>query len=169
MTVKEWYALNKVAEFSLCKWTVRFREEEPRPFSPQVERDVELDEGHALRPWAAALRARSPLPIRVNRGTEVRFSRCCGLRSHRRWRLLRPCSRSRPRGFWAVSQEMGADFAMVLDFCGVFGGGCSLSAPPTRGNVGAARRFGPIRPAKPPISCKWSSRVARGARRHCGG
>lgn len=102
-------------------------------------------------------------------GTEVRFSRCCGLRPRRRWRLLRPCPRSRPRGFWAVSQEMGADFAMVLDFCAVFGGGCSLSAPPTWGNAGAARRFGPIRPAKPPKSCKWGSRVARGARRHCGG
>ena len=54
-----------------------------------------------------------------------------------------------PRGFWGVSQEMGADFAMVLDFCAVFGGGCSLSAPPTWGNAGAARRFEPIRPAKP--------------------
>ena len=31
------------------------------------------------------------------------------------------------------------------------------------------RRFGPIRPAKPPRSRKWGSRVARGARRHCGG
>ena len=53
----------------------------------------------------------------------MHFSRCCGLRSHRRWRLLRPCPRSRPRGFWAVSQEMGADFAMSLDFCAVFDGG----------------------------------------------
>lgn len=51
-----------------------------------------------------------------------------------------------------VSQEMGADFAMVLDFCAVFGGGRSLSAPPTWGNAGAARSFGPIRPAKPPRS-----------------
>ena len=33
----------------------------------------------------------------------------------------------------------------------------------------STRRFGPIRPAKPPRSCKWGSRVARGARRHCGG
>ena len=33
----------------------------------------------------------------------------------------------------------------------------------------SARRFGPIRPAKPPRSRKWGSRVARGARRHCGG
>ena len=38
-------------------------------------------------------------------------------------RLLRPCPRSRPRDFWAVSQEVGADFAMGLDFCAVFGGG----------------------------------------------
>lgn len=31
-----------------------------------------------------------------------------------RWSLRpsRPCPRSRPRDFWAVSQEMGADFAM---------------------------------------------------------
>ena len=64
MTVKEWYALNKVAESSLCKWMARFREEEPRPLFPQVERGVELDEGHASRPRAAALQARSPLPIR---------------------------------------------------------------------------------------------------------
>ena len=35
---------------------------------PQDERGVELDDGHALRPRAAALRARSPLPMRVNRG-----------------------------------------------------------------------------------------------------
>lgn len=33
----------------------------------------------------------------------------------------------------------------------------------------SARRFGPIRPAKPPRSRKWGSRVARGARRHYGG
>ena len=64
MTVKEWYALNKVAESSLCKWMTRFREEEPRLLFPQVERGVELDEGHASRPRAAALQARSPLPIR---------------------------------------------------------------------------------------------------------
>ena len=57
MTVKEWYALNKVAESSLCKWMTRFREEEPRPLFPQVE-------GHASRPRAAALRARFPLPVR---------------------------------------------------------------------------------------------------------
>lgn len=32
MTVKEWYALNKVAESSLCKWMVRFREEDSDRF-----------------------------------------------------------------------------------------------------------------------------------------
>lgn len=48
---------------------------------------------------------------------------CCGLacgqdpamsdaRPHRRLRLPRLRPRLRPRGFWAVSQEMGADFAM---------------------------------------------------------
>ena len=64
MTAKEWCALNKVAESSLCKWATRFREEESRPLFPQVERGVELDEGHASRPRAAALRARFPLPVR---------------------------------------------------------------------------------------------------------
>lgn len=64
MTVKEWCALNKVAESSLCKWMARFREEEPRPLFPQVERGVELDEGHASRPRTAALRTRFPLPVR---------------------------------------------------------------------------------------------------------
>lgn len=43
MTVKEWYALNEVAESSLCKWMTRSREEEPRPLFPQAERDVELE------------------------------------------------------------------------------------------------------------------------------
>lgn len=52
---------------------------------------------------------------------------------------------------------MGVDFAIVLDFCSVFDGGCSLSASPTWGNAGALWRFGPVRPAKPPRSCKWGS------------
>lgn len=34
MIVKEWYALNKVAESSLRKWMTRFCEEEPRPLFP---------------------------------------------------------------------------------------------------------------------------------------
>ena len=33
MTVKERYALNRVVGLSLCKWTVRFCKEEPRPLS----------------------------------------------------------------------------------------------------------------------------------------
>ena len=64
MTVKEWYALNKVAESGLCKWMTRFREEEPRSLFPQVERGVELDEDHASQRLAAALRARFSLPVR---------------------------------------------------------------------------------------------------------
>lgn len=32
MTVKEWCALNKVAESSLYKWMARFREEDPGRF-----------------------------------------------------------------------------------------------------------------------------------------
>ena len=35
------------------------------------------------------------------------------------------------RDFWMVSQETGADFAMGLDFCAVFGCSCSLPASPT--------------------------------------
>ena len=38
--------------------------------------------------------------------------RCFGLRPRWRLRLPRVRSRSRPCGFWAVSQEMGPDFAM---------------------------------------------------------
>lgn len=49
----------------------------------------------------------------------------------------------------------------VLVFCVVFGGGRSLSASPTWGNVCAVRRFGPIRPAKPLRSCKRGLLVLR--------
>ena len=56
---------------------------------------------------------------------------CCGLacgqdpamsdaRPHWRLRLPRPCPRSRPRGFWTVSQEMGADFAIGPGLLGGF-------------------------------------------------
>ena len=56
---------------------------------------------------------------------------CCGLacgqdpamsdaRPHRRLRLPRLRPWSRPRGFWAVSQEMGADFAMSPGLLGGF-------------------------------------------------
>lgn len=56
---------------------------------------------------------------------------CCGLacgqdpamsdaRPHRRLRLPRPCPWSRPCEFWAVSQEMGADFAMGPELLGGF-------------------------------------------------
>lgn len=88
---------------------------------------------------------------------EVCFFRCRGLRSHQRWRLPQLRPRACPREFWTVSQEMGVDFVMVLDFCAVFDGGCSLSASPTWGNAGALWRFGPVRPAKPPRSCKRGS------------
>ena len=100
-------------------------------------------------------------------------------RPHRRLRLPRLRPRSRPCGFWAVSQETGADFAMVLDFCAVFGGVCSLLAPPTWGNAGVLRRFGQVRPAKPPRSRERDSLASEMAhlgvcfgfvgagRRHC--
>lgn len=168
MTVKERYAFNKVAESSLCKRMVRFREEDSDRF-PAGRARCRAGRGSRVTAPGGGVASSFSAPDTGEQGTEVRFSRCCGLRPHRRWRLLRPCPRSRPRDFWAVSQEMGADFAMSLDFCAVFGGGCSLPAQPTWGNAGAARRFGPIRPAKPPRSCKRGSRVARGARRHCGG
>ena len=115
---------------------------------------------------------------------------CCGLacgqdpamsdaRPHRRLRLPRLRPWPRPCGFWMVLQEMGADFAMVLDFCAVFGGGCSLSTSPTWGNADAGWCFGPVRPAKPPRSCERDSRALEVAdlgvcfgfvgagRRHC--
>ena len=66
-----------------------------------------------------------------------------------------------PCGFWMVSQEKGADFAMVLDFCAVFGGCCLLSASPTWENAGVLRCFGPVRPAKLPRSCRRGSLVLK--------
>lgn len=42
----------------------------------------------------------------------------------------------------------------VLDFWAVPSGSCSLSASPTWGNADAGWRFGPIRPAKSPRSCR---------------
>ena len=88
---------------------------------------------------------------------------CCGLacgqdpamsdaRPHRRLRPPRLRLWSRPCGFRAVSQEMGADFAMGPGLLCGFRRGCSLLAPPTWGNADAGWRFGPIRPAKPPRS-----------------
>ena len=149
MTVKARYALNKVVGFSPCKWTARFREEEPRPLFPQVERGVELDEGHASLPRASALRARFPLPVRVNRGWRcVSFDAAVcarisvgGCRGFARGRV--PAGSGRFRRKWAPISPW------VLGFCAVFGGGCSLPASPTWGNVGVLWRFGPIRSAKP--------------------
>lgn len=106
---------------------------------------------------------------------------CCGLacgqdpamsdaRPHRRLRLPRPCPWSRPpAGSGRFRRKWAPISPWALDFCAVFGGGRSLLASPTWGNADAGWRFGLIRPAKPPRSCKWGSRVARGARRHCGG
>ena len=50
----------------------------------------------------------------------------------------------------------------VLDFWAVFRGRCPLSASPTWGNVGAARRFGLILPAKPPRSLQAISVIELG-------
>ena len=85
--------------------------------------------------------------------------RCFGLRPRWRYGCCGLARGRAPCDFWAVSQEVGADFAMGLDFCAVFGGGRSPSAPPTWENAGAARRFGPIWPAKPPRSCERGSRA----------
>ena len=83
-------------------------------------------------------------------GTEVRSPRCrvlCPrwLRTRRRLRLVRHRLRPHPCDFWAVSQEMGADFAMVLDFCAVFDGvvRCRLRRPgETPVPAGVSGRFG---------------------------
>ena len=48
MTVKEWCAFNKVAEFSLCKRRPA-SVKGARPLPLQVERGIELNEGHAPR------------------------------------------------------------------------------------------------------------------------
>lgn len=84
-----------------------------------------------------------------------RFSRCCGLRPRWRWRL----PQLRPRRAPATSERFRRKWAPIplwaLGFWAVVGSGCSLSASLTWGNVGVLRRFGSVRPAKPPRSCKW--------------
>ena len=50
----------------------------------------------------------------------------------------------------------------VLNFWVVFDGCCPPLASSTWGNVGVLRRFGLVRPAKPPRSCEPDSRGARG-------
>ena len=90
----------------------------------------------------------------------------------RRWRLLWPCLRAGPCdvGCAPASALKAAEASpvvvppRVLDFWAVSGGGRSLSAPPTWGNAGAAWCFGPVRPAKPPRSCKRGSLALKMAR-----
>ena len=168
MTVKERYALNKVAESSLCEWMAYFREGAPT-VSPQVERGVELDEGHAPRPRAAALRARSPLPIRVNRGR-----RCVSLDAA-------VCARVGAGGYCgpargrapATSGRFRRKRAPIPPWSWTsvrFSAGvvrCQLRRPgETPAPRGVSGQFG-LR--NRPEVCRWGSRVARGARRHCAG
>ena len=88
MTVKERCALNKVAESSLNKWMARFREEEPRPISPQVERllllrlyRVSTEPGQIQGPqlvWAALLSvSEGPQLDDVDRTLSGTLSRRC--------------------------------------------------------------------------------------------
>ena len=84
-----------------------------------------------------------------------------------------------PAGSGRFRRKRVLNLLWVLGFCAVFGGGRSLSASPTWGNVCAVRRFGPIRPAKPLRSCKRGLLVLRvthlnvrsgsagASRRHC--
>ena len=66
-----------------------------------------------------------------------------------------------PAGSGRFRRKRAPILPWVLGFCAVFAGGCSSLRSPTWGNVGAVRRFGPIRPAKPPRSCKQGSLVLR--------
>lgn len=82
---------------------------------------------------------------------------CCGLacgqdpamsdaRPHRRLRLPRLRPWSRPCGFWAVSQEMGADFAMGPGFlCGFRRGPFAVSFS----DLGKRRRIVAFRAGSP--------------------
>lgn len=98
MTVKERYALNKVAEFSLCKWMACFREEDLDRFPCRLSESSSWMKvtrrgiadamaiitalGGAANPFSA--------PDAGERGTEVRSLRC--------WVLVRVgCARSRRR------------------------------------------------------------------------
>ena len=68
MTVKEWCALNKVAESSLYKWMARFREEDPDRFprrsseaSSWMKVTLAIPAGAAEADIAAAMRAAASL------------------------------------------------------------------------------------------------------------
>ena len=92
--------------------------------SLQVERGVELDEGRAPRPRAAALQARSPLPIRVNRG-----QRCISLDAAvcaliGAGGYCGPVRGRAPAGSGRFRRKRALSSPWVLDFCAVFGGVC---------------------------------------------
>lgn len=127
-----------------------------------------MDDGHAPRPRTAALRARSPLSIQVNRGR-----RCVSLDASGCARIGADgyCGPARGRapagsgGFrrkWAPISPWS--WTSVRFSAGVVR--CRLRRPgETPAPRGVSSRFG-LR--NRPEVCRWGSQVARGARRHCG-
>ena len=114
---------------------------------------------------AKRLRALSSIEAFLNRGRRcVRcdVGRCASVGCARVGAYgCRGLARGRaPATFGRFRRKWAPISPWVLDFCAVFGGGRSPSAPPTWENAGAARRFGPIWPAKPPRSCERGSRAS---------
>ena len=85
--------------------------------------------------------------------------RCFGLRLRWRYGCCGLARGRAPATFGRFRRKWAPISPWVLDFCAVFGGSCSQLAPPTWENASAARRFGPIWPAKPPRSCERGSRA----------
>ena len=112
--------------------------------------------GSGLRRLLRTKKRSAPWPRTLGeQGTEGCSPRCRGLRPRRRC-----TARCFARGFWTVSQEAGADFAVGLGLLGGFRRR-SFAAGFSARNAGAERRFGLIRPANPPRSCKRGLLVLR--------
>ena len=119
-------------------------------------------------PTATALRARSPLPIRVNRGRRCISldAAVCALIGAGGY-----CSPARgraPAGSGRFRRKRALISPWVLDFCAVFGGVVRrrLRRPGETPALGGVSGRFDLR--NRPEVCRWGSRVARGARRHCG-
>lgn len=65
------------------------------------------------------------------------------------------------RDFWWFRRKWAPTSPWVLDFWAVFGRCRSLSTSATWGNAGVLWRFGLVRPAKSPRSCKWGSLASK--------
>lgn len=111
-----------------------------RRYGYSVSRDASKyrREPHSLSALAVAVALPAGRTLRYRMRARVGAYGCRGFARGRA-----PAGSGRFRRKWAPISPW------VLDFWAVFGGVCSLLAPPTWGNAGVLRRFGQVRPAKP--------------------